>query len=180
MLSCRFLSHFPFSQRRRIWPLYFSHETVHQLFSKAILWSSTNLLYFFFTLVCKMIQWIAYRLIDRLLLYTALLLLYFLFFRVRMNRISFHFDILLNLIFSFVFVLKLMIATQLILKKFSISQSGEFLTELYVLVLTIVVTTLVKAQVFSISEPTSKVFCLEHRSCLRSTSVAFIFVLACT
>lgn len=52
------------------------------------------------------------------------------------------------------------------------------MTQLDILVLTIVIAAFVKAHIFCVSEPTTEIFCFEHRGCLRSSSVTLIFMLA--
>jgi hypothetical protein len=71
-----------------------------------------------------------------------------------------------------------MVASELILKEFSVSKGREFLTQLYVLIFTVVITAFVEAQVFGICKSASKVFGLKHRGCLRSASVSLIFMFA--
>lgn len=75
-------------------------------------------------------------------------------------------------------MLKFMIASELIFEEFSVSKGREFLTQLHVLIFTVVITAFVEAQVLGICKSASKVFGLKHRGCLRSASVSLIFMFA--
>lgn len=165
-----------FPKRRWVRPLDIVHESTHQLLTKSIKRASSNLLYFFlsFPLHGQSIQWVADRLFNWLVLDHSSVL----FFSKRVNWSCLHLYILLNLILLISFFFLVVVVSQLILKKFSICQSWEFLTEFDVLIFAEMIASFIEAHIFCVGEPTDKIFGLNHGGGLRSISIVFIFLLA--
>lgn len=152
-LSQRLLSQLTLTNRRRIRTLNVVHKTTHQLLPETVQRTSSDLLHLLHLLLIHSVQRIVYRFIDLLTLnfYSLLLLI-----TTRMDRISLHFNILLNLIF-FIFRFSLIIHPQFILKKLSVSQSRKLLAQLHILILTKLLTRLIKTHILSISKTTPEV-----------------------
>lgn len=167
-----FLCYLSFPQGRGVRTLDLVHETLHQFLTETIQWTAPHLFPALLLLV-KSIEWVADRFVDRLRWWM---------WRVLMMRgihgIRLHFNILLYFLLLVLlgwlhFLRGLVIDVELVLEEFAISESGEFLTQLHILWVTVLFTFALESLVLGLSEFVGVV--LEQRNSLRSIDIPLLF-----